>query len=188
MRERTYSFDAAAALLDVGRNTLIRRLRELGLIGPDNLPAGRERGGPHFRVAQGVYHHPVRGWTPYGRTEITRRGLLYIAKRLGVGVIHPPEDSSRHPQNRAPRGARPRSDRETMSNTNERALPEGTLHDVGELTVVTQDGDRVHHRAAMVLVFDSPSALQRAIDAHRCAYRIRRDLPEERLHPERTAR
>lgn len=184
MGERTYSFDAAAGLLGLGRNTLIRRLRELGLIGQDNLPAGRERGGPHFRVIQRMYHHPVRGWTPYGRTEITRRGLHYIAEQLGLGVAHPPENS-RHPQNHANLGANPRSD-EIMSETYDR-LPEGILHDVGELTVVTEDGDRIHHRAAMVLVFDSPSALQRAIDAHRCAYRIRRDLPEERLHPERTA-
>lgn len=68
------------------------------------------------------------------------------------------------------------------NNTNA-ALPEGTLHDAGELTVLTEDGERTRHRAAMVLVFDSPAALRRAIDARRCAYHARRDLPRGHHEP-----
>jgi hypothetical protein len=186
MASKTYSVDAAAALLNMGRNTLLRRLRELGLLGADNLPAGRERGGPHFRVVPRMFRHPVNGWTHYGRTEITAQGLSYIAKRLGA----PTAEASKNPQQRSdamPHESNP-SDFTvvTESNTNG-ALPEGTLHDAGEFTVVTQEGGRTHHRAAMVLVFDSPSALQRAIDAHRCAYRARRDIPEAQLHPEQAA-
>lgn len=171
----SYSFDAAAARLNTGRNTLMRKLREFGLLTPENLPAGRERNGPHFRVRHGVYQHPVTGWTQYSRTEVTEQGLDYIADLLK----HPPKprsDASNKKESKAMRHRPVNS-----------ILPIGTLHDAGELIVITPDGERIHHRAAMVLVFDSAENLQRAISTQRCAYQIRRDIPEEQLHPTLTA-
>lgn len=167
----TYSFDAAAARLRLGRNTLMRKLRELGLLTPDNMPAGRERSGPHFRVRQGVYQHPITGWTNYSRTEVTEQGLAYIARLLK----HTPKPRP---------SASEKKESKAMSQQPARSiLPTGTLHDAGELIVITPDGERIHHRAAMVLVFDTAENLQRAINTQRCAYQIRRDIPEEQLHP-----
>ena len=87
----TYTLDQAAALLNLGRNTLARRLRDAGVLGRDNLPAGRYRGNTRLvLVATGVYQHPVIGWTHYGRTEFTDAGLDHIADRLGIAIDHLP--------------------------------------------------------------------------------------------------
>lgn len=180
---RTYSLDAAAAHLRVGRNTLTKRLRELGLLDAQNRPAGRERGGPHFRLRCRTFQHPVTGWTHYSRTEITEQGLAYIARLLAQPAAAPA-----HPEEQRP--TRKKKGSNTMPNTHAARpiLPLGTLHDAGELIVITMDGERTHHRAALVVVFETAAELQQAINAHRCAYQIRRDIPEEQLHPELTAR
>lgn len=168
---RTYSFDAAAARLNIGRNTLIRRLRELGLLNAENLPAGRERGGRNFRVRCRSYQHPVTGSTHYGRTELTEQGLALVA-RLLAEPTRPAPDINKKREKTMP-----------LTEFANPVQPLGTLHDAGELIVVTPDGERTHHRAAMLVVFETAGELQKAINAHRCAYQIRRDIPEEQLHP-----
>ncbi|MCC5811346.1 MAG: phage antirepressor KilAC domain-containing protein [Ectothiorhodospiraceae bacterium] len=181
MSEQTHSLSAAAALLNIGRNTLARRLREEGVLGPDNLPVGRHRGDGRFVVRTRQYNHPITGWTAYGRTELTRKGLAYVARLLD----QPAPQQEEEPMKKTIHT----SDFAVLTPDNgNRVMPEGLLHDAGEFTVVSADGGRVHHRSAMVLVFDSPTDLQRAINAHRCAYRVRRDIPEEQLHPEAAAR
>jgi len=108
----TYTLDQAAALLNLGRNTLTRRLREAGVLGRDNLPAGpyrsNRRGGQLLMVKTGVYRHPVTGWTHYGRTEITDAGLDHIADRLGIDIDHLPtiHATRQKPPQRATQGAR----------------------------------------------------------------------------------
>lgn len=57
-----------------------------------------------------------------------------------------------------------------------------TLHDAGEVTVVTQQEGRTRHRFALVVTFSSARELQRALDAQGCEYRPRIDLPEGALH------
>lgn len=90
--QRTYSLDQAAGLLNIGRNTLARRLREAGVLGADNLPAGRYRGNTRLvLVATGTYWHPICGWTHYGRTELTDAGLDHVADRLGIAIDHLPK-------------------------------------------------------------------------------------------------
>lgn len=79
-----YTFDQSAALLNMGRNTLIRRLREEGMLGKDNLPAGRWRGHGAFRVITRTYTHPVLGYRHYGRTVITPKGLDAVRRKLGM--------------------------------------------------------------------------------------------------------
>ena len=156
---KSHTFDRAAAILNTGRNTLTRRLRELGIIDRHNRPAGRYRGSAYFIVREGWYEHPTLGRQPYTRTEITPRGLRHIQQRLHQ---HKSKEHTPMPDH-----------------------TDATLHNAGEVTVVTKDGERIHHRAAMVLVFDSPSDLQRAIDAHHCVYRARSDMPEAELHQHR---
>ncbi|KAA0011164.1 hypothetical protein F0A17_13640 [Billgrantia pellis] len=92
---RTYTLDQAAALLNLGRNTLTRRLRQAGMLGPDNLPAGAYRGGRLLRVKTGTYRHPVAGWTHYGRTEVTDAGLDHIATKLGIDLARLPVQHTR---------------------------------------------------------------------------------------------
>lgn len=170
MSHCTHSLSEAAAKLNVGRNTMTRQLRELGVLDRNNLPAGRYRGDPRFVVRPKRFNHPVTGPTDYGRTDVTDAGVQLISRLLRT-----------HWEN----GEKPA---EPLPPTPKPGVPEGTLHDAGELTVVTPDGERAHHRAAMVLVFDSPAALQRAIDMQWCAYQARRDIPEEQLHPELLAK
>ena len=96
MRHRTYTLDQAAPLLNLGRNTLARRLREAGVLGDDNLPVGRYRGNTRLvLVATGVYWHPICGWTHYGRTELTDAGLDHVADRLGIAIDYLPEHHAR---------------------------------------------------------------------------------------------
>ncbi|MCC5882505.1 MAG: phage antirepressor KilAC domain-containing protein [Halomonas sp.] len=96
MSHRTYTLDQAAGLLNLGRNTLARRLREVGVLGADNLPAGPYRGRVHLViVATGTYRHPIAGWTHYGRTEFTDAGLDHIAQKLGIELARLPHPSSR---------------------------------------------------------------------------------------------
>lgn len=96
MSHRTYTLDQAAALLNLGRNTLARRLRETGVLGTDNLPAGPYRGRVSLvLVATGTYWHPICGWTHYGRTEFTDAGLDHIAHKLGIALARLPHPSSR---------------------------------------------------------------------------------------------
>ncbi|MGM0985396.1 MAG: hypothetical protein ACQEXI_00200 [Pseudomonadota bacterium] len=106
MHHRTYTLDQAAPLLNLGRNTLARRLRDAGVLGPDNLPAGPYRGRVSLViVATGTYWHPICGWTHYGRTEFTDAGLDHIAQKLGIDLARLPHPSSRRAQ-QAPQPAR----------------------------------------------------------------------------------
>lgn len=94
MKYRTYTLDQAAALLNMGRNTLAQRMREAGFLGSDNLPTGPYRGKTQWLlVATGTYHHPICGWTHYGRTELTDAGLDLVARKLGVDIEHLPQDN-----------------------------------------------------------------------------------------------
>lgn len=68
-----------------------------------------------------------------------------------------------------------------MSTETEPRIAQGTLHDAGELTVIA-DGQRIHHRAALVVTFDNLTALQRAVHAGLCTYQPRQDLPECAAH------
>jgi hypothetical protein len=170
MSQRTYSLSETAAKLDIGRNTMTRHLRELGVLDRQNLPAGRYREDPRLVVRKRRYTHPVTGLTEYGRTEVTEDGVRFISQILSTHWEH---------------GAAPAN---PLPPTPKPGVPEGTLHDAGELTVVTPDGERAHHRAAMVVVFDSPASLQHAIDAQWCGYEARRDIPEEQLHPDLLAK
>src|SRR5690554_2466060 len=96
MSHRTYTLDQAASLLNIGRNTLARRLREAGVLGADNLPAGPYRGRVNLVVvATGTYWHPICGWTHYDRTEFTDAGLDHIAAKLGIDLARLP-----HPRGR----------------------------------------------------------------------------------------
>lgn len=93
MPYRTYTLDQAAPLLNMGRNTLASRMRDAGILGPDNLPTGTYRGKTQWLlVATGTYHHPVIGWTHYGRTELTDAGLDHVAQKLGVSIQHLPRN------------------------------------------------------------------------------------------------
>ncbi|MYL22513.1 hypothetical protein GLV89_01680 [Halomonas alkaliantarctica] len=95
MRYRTYTLNQAAPLLNLGRNTLASLLREAGVLGADNLPAGAYRGNTRLMlVATGTYWHPICGWTHYGRTEFTDAGLDHIAAKLGISLARLPDTGS----------------------------------------------------------------------------------------------
>lgn len=82
----TYSLKEAAQLLNMGRNTLARQMKDQGILGPDNLPTGRHLGGPHLVVKTTGYYHPILGYTHHGSTQVTEQGLDWLADRLGVAI------------------------------------------------------------------------------------------------------
>lgn len=95
---RTYTLHQAAPLLNLGRNTLAHRLRAAGVLGKDNLPAGRYRGQTRLmQVATGTYWHPACGWTHYGCTQFTDAGLDHIARQLDIPLARLPHPGSRAP-------------------------------------------------------------------------------------------
>lgn len=151
-----HTITEAAALLDIGRNTLARELRRLKMLDKHNMPAGPFRGKGIFVVKTGTYEHPTRGKTPYTKTLITDRGLELIRHRL------PPKE-------------------ETPMNNQPEQQPTGRVHDLGELTVINEDHGRCHHRVAMVVVFDSPEQAQACVKAGTV-----RLIPSMDLNPDAT--
>lgn len=71
------------------RNTLTRRLRELGMIDRSNLPTGPWRDRGTFKVKVSTFNHPVIGYRHYGQTLITESGLNTVARKLGLARYRP---------------------------------------------------------------------------------------------------
>lgn len=167
-----YTFDQAAARLDIGRNKLASELRRLKMLDQQNQPTGPLRGKGLFVVQTGTYKHPTKGKTTYTKTLITEKGLKVIQFRLEKGALltAPRKDLERFSRNRLEEGSTPLippselKKEETMNNEHPQ-IPTGRLHDVGELTVINDDHERCHHRVAMVVVFDSPEQAQACVEA-----------------------
>lgn len=75
-----YTFDQAASTLGVGRNILIKQLRQKGVLDSANIPQGRFSGVGLFVVANGKYKHPNpdKGLVHYQKTLVTDKGLMWI--------------------------------------------------------------------------------------------------------------
>lgn len=83
MKPSTYTLDQAAARLNIGRNTLARRLRdEARMLDRQNLPTPRYRGSRYMRVRVTGYDHPVRGRCESHRVLFTDQGLRHVAHAL----------------------------------------------------------------------------------------------------------
>jgi len=63
--------------------------------------------------------------------------------------------------------------------TNAKVIPTARLHDIGELTVINDDHHRVHHRCAMVLIFNSQEEVTACMKAGTV-----RLVPADDLNPE----
>lgn len=96
MDATTYTLDEAAARLNIGRNTLARRLRnDARMLDACNLPTPRYRGSPYMRVRVSGYNHPALGRQEYHRVLFTRQGLRRIASALKLtGVEFADADQS----------------------------------------------------------------------------------------------
>lgn len=90
-----YSLQRAAAMLGTGRSTLCQRLRELGMLDANNLATRPHTSTGRMVVELRAFEHPGLGeCQPYGKTFITRRGLLYIAAQLDLDIRHQPSPES----------------------------------------------------------------------------------------------
>lgn len=77
----TYSFAAVARILGWGRNVLMRELRRLGVLQPNNLPYRRYD--HHFKVTPGTYTNKKTGETvPTATTSVRPSGLEFLRKKL----------------------------------------------------------------------------------------------------------
>lgn len=77
----TYSFAAVARILGWGRNVMMRELRRLGVLQPNNLPYRRYD--HHFKVTPGTYTNRKTGETvPTATTTVRPSGLEFLRKKL----------------------------------------------------------------------------------------------------------
>lgn len=82
-----YTLQEAAALLGTGRNTLCKRLREIGMLDANNVATRPHTSTGRLMVELKAYENPGLGTErPYGKTLVTERGLLYIANRLNIRI------------------------------------------------------------------------------------------------------
>lgn len=180
----TYTFDQAAALLDLGRNTLTRRLRDLKLLDKHNMPTGPYRGRGLFEVANGTFQNAGQESRPYTKTLITEKGMGVIRLKLTQSAL-----SSGTDEKIPGSPLEPVSDRVIATGTltkenpmnSDNTLPAAKLHDIGELIVINDEHGRVHHRCAVVLVFDTPEQAAACIKAK--ALRL---VPAADLNPDVT--
>lgn len=97
MRREIYTLDQASAALNIGRNTLARRLRDdAHMLDKNNRPTSRYRGSPYMRVEHKSFHHPDKGRVPYTRVLFTRRGLRHIARVLDLDGVQFSDDAVVH--------------------------------------------------------------------------------------------
>lgn len=77
----TYTFAAVARVLGWGRNVMMRELRRLGVLQPNNLPYRRYD--HHFQVTPGTYTNRKTGETvPTATTTVRPSGLEFLRKKL----------------------------------------------------------------------------------------------------------
>lgn len=87
-RGQRYTLQQAAALLGTGRTTLCQQLREIGMLDAHNVGTRPHTSTGRLVVQLGTYRHPgLERDRPYGKTLVTERGLLYIARRLGREIV-----------------------------------------------------------------------------------------------------
>lgn len=149
-----YTFDEAAALLDLGRNTLTKTLRELKILDRRNMPTGPYRGKGLFEVKTSTYNNPLKGPTPYSRTTITQKGVDVIRARMNKAALAISQAPQTPPANPKP---------EATMEAAEQLTPTGRVHDIGEMTVINEEHDRCHHRHAIVLIFDSEDQMKESV-------------------------
>lgn len=162
-----YTFDQAAAALDMGRNSLTRSLRHMKILDRQNMPASLYRGKGIFVVKTGAYKHPINGPTPYTKTLITEKGLAIIKSRFEKSCL----SSLKHSE----------PEKEKCMNNGSTQPPTGRVHDLGELTVINEEHGRCHHRVAMVVIFDSPEQAKACVKAGSV-----RLIPSMDLNPDAT--
>jgi len=87
-RDPRYTLQQAATLLGTGRTTLCQQLREIGMLDQHNLGTRAHTSTGRLIVELRTFEHPgLAKDTPYGKTFVTQRGLLYIARRLGRQIV-----------------------------------------------------------------------------------------------------
>lgn len=87
-RGQRYTLQQAATLLGTGRTTLCQQLREIGMLDQHNLGTRPHTATGRLVVQLSTFEHTGLGRDrPYGKTLVTERGLLYIARRLGREIV-----------------------------------------------------------------------------------------------------
>jgi hypothetical protein len=87
-----YTFDEAAQQLQIGRNVMTRKLRDLRVLDSANKPQGRYSGHGFFVLSSSSWTHPEKGRVPYQKTLVTDKGLKLIEDLL----INQQEDKKVH--------------------------------------------------------------------------------------------
>ncbi|WP_296263980.1 MULTISPECIES: phage antirepressor KilAC domain-containing protein [unclassified Pseudomonas] len=88
--ERTLA--QTAKVFGISRNTLIRKMREQGLLDDTNLPRYRTRDREYLRVKEGSWYHPKAGMQYSESTRVKQAGIIWLAERLQLQLPTPPED------------------------------------------------------------------------------------------------
>lgn len=81
------SMNETAKLLGLGRNKMMRKLREWGLLMKDNAPYQSEVDAGHFTTHESPWTHPKTGKVKAVTvTDVTQKGLDYLRRRFGKEV------------------------------------------------------------------------------------------------------
>lgn len=79
----TYPFAAVARILGWGRNVMMRDLRRVGVLQPNNLPYRRYD--HHFKVTPGTYTNRKTGEVmPTATTTVRPTGIEFLRKKLAI--------------------------------------------------------------------------------------------------------
>jgi DNA-damage-inducible protein D len=78
-----YSMNAAAKAIGIGRNIMMRRLREVGVLQRGNLPY--QRYAHHFEVVLGTYTDRNEQRHPTSTTKVKPSGVEFIRRKLAEG-------------------------------------------------------------------------------------------------------
>lgn len=84
------SLSQAAERLGLGHRKLMQRMRDLGLLGKDNLPANPEATKDFLVTRESRWYHEKLGMQYKRTTRVTDIGLPWLAKQLGIERPMPP--------------------------------------------------------------------------------------------------
>ena len=84
-----YDMKRAAELVGIGRNTLIKFLKETKVLNPDRLPYFKFQQLGYFKLHTSVYTHAIHGEMARNKTMVTPRGIEFISHLLNTHFDKP---------------------------------------------------------------------------------------------------
>lgn len=89
MNAPLYTTQQAARLLGIGRNELVKKMREWGMLHGDNVPVKKHIDLGRLKAHPGHYWHAgIQDWRMFSSARITVAGMQYIQSKLDKENTH----------------------------------------------------------------------------------------------------